>query len=306
MSPPIRRRARMGDRGITVVAVDTAFCAVAEAMACAKAAASGKRSAGTGASARSVACSTLARHARAHAAKRGDLAAHASRNHCLGGGAGERRLTGQHLVKHAGQTVLVAPGIHRSLAACLLRTHIRRSAHREPRFSESLDARCVQRPGDAEVRYERAAVLGEEQILGLDVPVNHPVVVGILERPGGVGGNPKCILHRQLRLAPQAIAEALTFDEGHGEPELPGGFPGVVNREDMRVLQAGGEPDFTLEAFGTERRRQLRVHHLQGHLAVVPEVAGQVDRGHAPAAELALEEVAVAEGVLELAWDVGQ
>jgi hypothetical protein len=43
-----------------------------------------------------------------------------------------------------------------------------------------------------------------------------------------------------------------------------------MNREDMRVLQAGGEPDFTLEAFGTESRRQLGVQHLEGHLAVVP------------------------------------
>ena len=154
---------------------------------------------------------------------------------------------------------------------------------REPRFSESLDPACVQRPGDPEVRHERAAVLGEEQVLGLDVPVNHSVVVGILERPGGVGGNPKCILHRQLRLAPQAVAETLPFDEGHGEPELPGGFPGVMNSEDMGVLQAGGEPDFTLEAFGAERRRQLGVQHLEGDRAVVPEVVGEVDRGHAAA-----------------------
>ena len=57
-------------------------------------------------------------------------------------------------------------------------------------------ARGVHRPRDPEVRHERAAVLGEEQVFRLDVPVDHPVVVGILERPGGVGGNPERILHR--------------------------------------------------------------------------------------------------------------
>ena len=35
--------------------------------------------------------------------------------------------------------------------------------------------------------------------------------------------------------------------------------------------------------------RQLGVQHLEGHRAVVPEVPGEVDRGHAAAAELALD-----------------
>jgi hypothetical protein len=38
---------------------------------------------------------------------------------------------------------------------------------------------------------------------------------------------------------------------------------------------------------------------LEGDGAVVPEVAGQVDRGHAAAAELTLEPVAVGRGGLE-------
>jgi hypothetical protein len=38
---------------------------------------------------------------------------------------------------------------------------------------------------------------------------------------------------------------------------------------------------------------------LQGDGAGVPEIAGQVDGGHAAAAELALEQVAVGQGGLE-------
>jgi hypothetical protein len=35
--------------------------------------------------------------------------------------------------------------------------------------------------------------------------------------------------------------------------------------------------------------RELGVQHLERHPAAVPEIAGEVNRGHAPAPELALE-----------------
>ena len=42
------------------------------------------------------------------------------------------------------------------------------------------------------------------------------------------------------------------------------------------------------------------MQHLERDRPVVPEVAGEVDRGHPAAAELALEHVALAEGLAEL------
>jgi hypothetical protein len=44
---------------------------------------------------------------------------------------------------------------------------------------------------------------------------------------------------------------------------------------------------------------------LEGDQAIVPEIARQIDGGHPAPAQLALEEVAVAESVPELACDVG-
>ena len=58
------------------------------------------------------------------------------------------------------------------------------------------------------------------------------------------------------------------------------------------MLEPGGEPDLALEALGAERGGQLGVEHLERDRAVVLEVLGQVDRGHAAAPELALERVA--------------
>ena len=63
------------------------------------------------------------------------------------------------------------------------------------------------------------------------------------------------------------------------------------------MLQPRGEADLALEPVGPERGGQLGVEHLEGDRPVVPEVLGQEDRGHAAAAELALERVAVGQTV---------
>ena len=66
------------------------------------------------------------------------------------------------------------------------------------------------------------------------------------------------------------------------------------------MLEPGGRADLAQEALGAERAAELGVQDLERHRPVVLEVAGEVDRGHAAAAELALEHVAVAEGLAEL------
>jgi len=69
------------------------------------------------------------------------------------------------------------------------------------------------------------------------------------------------------------------------------------------VVEPGGEPDLPDEPLGAQRVRQLGMEDLQGDRTVVPEIAGEIDRGHAATAELALEHVAVTESVGELLVD---
>ena len=61
-----------------------------------------------------------------------------------------------------------------------------------------------------------------------------------------------------------------------------------MDRQDVRVVEPGGEPDLPDKPLRAQRVRQLGMEDLQGDEAIVPEIAGQVDGGHAAAAELAL------------------
>ena len=62
------------------------------------------------------------------------------------------------------------------------------------------------------------------------------------------------------------------------------------------MLEAGGGLDFGEEALGAEDGAELGVQDLDGDLAVVLEVLGEVDGGHAALAELTLDAVAIGEG----------
>ena len=63
------------------------------------------------------------------------------------------------------------------------------------------------------------------------------------------------------------------------------------------MLEPRGEFDLSKEPIRPEDVGQLGVEHFQGNEAVMLEVAGQVDRRHAPASELPLDQVAVTQRV---------
>jgi hypothetical protein len=48
----------------------------------------------------------------------------------------------------------------------------------------------------------------------------------------------------------------------------------------------------------------IRIEHLDGDLALVAAVAGQVDERHTPATQLPLDDVAVAEDLLDLVEEI--
>ena len=62
--------------------------------------------------------------------------------------------------------------------------------------------------------------------------------------------------------------------------------------------------DLAEEPLGADRGGDLRVEHLDRDLPLVAAVAREVDERHAPAAELPLDDVAVAEDLLDLIEEI--
>jgi hypothetical protein len=136
----------------------------------------------------------------------------------------------------------------------------------------------------------------QQDVLRLDVPVDHPVPVGIVQRVGHLGGDPDRLLDAQLGFPVELAPEGLPLDVRHHVEEETVGAAGIEQRQDVGVLQRCGGLDLHHEPLGPEHRRQLGLEHLERHLPVVLQVLRQVDGGHAALAQLPLDPVAVGQG----------
>src|SRR5439155_18487810 len=94
--------------------------------------------------------------------------------------AADRWFSREHLEQQAPETVDVGTGVELPAPQGLLRAHIRRRADGLARPGETLAAGRADRARDPEVREDRVAA-GEQDILGLDVAVDHSLGVCIAE-----------------------------------------------------------------------------------------------------------------------------
>ena len=83
------------------------------------------------------------------------------------------------------------------------------------------------------------------------------------------------------------------FDVRHDVIEETVGFAGVVQREDVRVLELGSDLDLAEEPFRAKGGGQLGPQYLDRHLAMVFQILGEVHRRHAAGTHLFLDGVAV-------------
>jgi hypothetical protein len=139
-------------------------------------------------------------------------------------------------------------------------------------------------------------ISAEQDVLGLDVSVDDAVLVRVRQRVGDFGRDSECVGQRELLLALKPAPERLALDERHGEPELPAGIAGVVDRENVRVLQPGAEADLAQESVGPECLGQFWAKDLESDLPVVLDIVRKVDRGHAAPPQLALDLVSAGQG----------
>ena len=100
---------------------------------------------------------------------------------------------------------------------------------------------------------------GNQDVLGLDVAVDHPIPMRVIERLRDLPSVLQGFVDRELPLALEPFAQTLALDERHREPQPPIGLAGIEHAKNVRVLEACGEADFLLEAIEPERLRHVGV-----------------------------------------------
>jgi hypothetical protein len=127
--------------------------------------------------------------------------------------------------------------------------------------------------------------------------VHDALTVRVRRRVGDLAGEAGGLLERELSFASQSCTQGLALDVGHRVPEHASVLAAVEHGEDVRVLEAGREADLAQEALAAKLGSEVGTEELERDQPVVLQVAGEPDRGHAAAPELALDPVAVREGL---------
>jgi hypothetical protein len=124
-----------------------------------------------------------------------------------GARAGKRRPAGKHFEEHARQTVQIAAPVEVPLRASLFRAHVRGCSDHESAigYVDIVSARGRNRGCHSKIRDYRLPLL-DQDILGLDVAVEHVVPVRITERRGDRVCDSERGLYRQRTLDIQPVA----------------------------------------------------------------------------------------------------
>jgi hypothetical protein len=129
-------------------------------------------------------------------------------------------------------------------------------------------------------------------------------------RVGESFGNIPCDLDRvidgELALTRQALAQRFSLEVGHYVVKQSISLTGIMQRQDVRVREPGGGGDFAKEPLDAHGRGQFGVQHLQGNVAAVLHVTGEIHRRHAAPAEFTFDGEAAREGGLQAGEELGQ
>ena len=148
---------------------------------------------------------------------------------------------------------------------------------------------------DPEVRHYRLALV-QQDVLRLDVAVNHPVTVGVVQGARDLRRDAHRLFDGELLLARELVTQRLAPHVGQHIPHEPLALARVDEGEDVRVVEPGADADLLEEPRGAEHRREFRAQDFQPYFAIVFQVPGEIHRGHPAGAELALDRVAAGEG----------
>ena len=207
----------------------------------------------------------------------------------------ERRLPDETLVEHAAERVHVGAPVD-LLPGDLLGGDVVDGAQQ---VAVVADSGLLGDPSrEAEVR--QVDVVGavrpgprvDKHVGWLHVAMHKAARVGSIQGARHLREDPDRV-RRVQTAALQTLLEVTPVDVAHGDEENVLGRPGLVDRDDVRMVDRGGQLRLAQEAIA-ERLvlGEARSEQLEGDLPLEPQILGQVHDAHAAEAQQRLDPVA--------------
>ncbi len=209
-------------------------------------------------------------------------------------GGVERRETHEALVHHHAHRVQVGAPVERAPHG-LFRRHVVRRSHGAAARGES---RMKLRRGNAEIGEVGVAVVVEQHVVGLHVPVHHAMSVCVVERRRDLRGHLGDADRGNRALAREQVGQPTAAHERHDQIDHLAHLAIVERHADERVHQPRRRFRLAAEALAHLLvAREMRVHDLEHERAAQRFLLHQVDVGHAARADAPQHTVAVPRGL---------
>ena len=161
---------------------------------------------------------------------------------------------------------------------------MRRAQPRTARREREIRRLIAHQLSDAEVGDLHPTPGIQQDILRLDVPMEHALFVRILQRLADVRHDREGLPRRESS-GPHGLTQIHPVHKLHDEVAEPFGLTEVVNRHNVRMVQTRQQTPLPSEPFGEGRvaaRRQRQ--QLQRHNSVQMTLPGRIDKPHAAVA----------------------
>ena len=139
----------------------------------------------------------------------------------------------------------------------------------------------------------RAVIAGDEDVARLDVAMDEPGGVRGIQRAGHLLQDRHRGVRRQVTLAADHPLQIAAGDVAHGEVEHAVDLAGVIDRDDVGMLEAGGEDRLLQEALPELGvRAPIGLEQLERDVSPQGGLNRPVDGAHAAAADHGLDPIA--------------
>ena len=159
------------------------------------------------------------------------------------------------------------------------------------------DPLALERPGDPEVHDPGVPVLVDEDVAGLQVPMDDSQPVGFFQALADLPGDRHRFPGRQASHLPDQTPEVLPGDVFHGDKVRPRILHELVHLADVPVGDLPGQLELVVEPFDRLLvGGDLRPDELEGDFLIELLVENPVDLAHAAVAQFLDDLVAAGEG----------
>ena len=169
-----------------------------------------------------------------------------------------------------------------------------RRAETQSGFRHATTGRRRYSERDTEIHYHRAAVV-QQNILRLDVAMDHAVSMRVIECVGHFARNAHRFVDTELCFAIQLFANGFALNVGHDVKQKSIRRAAIEQRQNVRMLQRRRGLDLDDESLGTQHGREFRLQYFDRDFALVLQVVREIHGRHAARTEFTLDAVAIGE-----------